>query len=395
MNLFTQAWFYILILAVIGFIIFIVTYEAVGQTNINKPTTPWWVWAILIVSVILFIIAIILYCIAASAEARRYEIALACGEIQPPAPKVIVCPTKKCQEQVEVCSQPIELSQPSLAMQVAQQTGEVVMIPPQNCYNPIRHCPPKQVIVQRQACVEQPQPVYIQQPPQVEEIIVERPSPIQEVIVERPSPIQEVIVERPSPIQEVIVERSQPIQEVIVERPRPIQEVIVERPSPIQEVIVERPQPIYVQRPMCAPIIPECPQPTYVWPPLCQPEPAYIPPPPEVPVCEEAVVIPEESVTTEEVTTTTRTVTISPEPIVTTTVIQPRPIRTTVTTVGPPVTVRNIVTGPPQRLSDSTLAGVAATRAPNVSPSSVAVIQNATGRRVTPQNSLRSLAPEL
>jgi len=99
MNPITTIWFWLLILSIIGFIIGLIGFETSGETTGNNTTTPAWIWVILILSLIFFIIAFILYIVDLAAYNRCMEIAEACGELPPPEPKKkIVCPKIECVE---------------------------------------------------------------------------------------------------------------------------------------------------------------------------------------------------------------------------------------------------------------------------------------------------------
>lgn len=62
MNLLKEAWFWLVIIGVIGFIVSAIGYET---TRVNSTTTqssvPAWVWAIMIVSVVLVFIGVVIF----------------------------------------------------------------------------------------------------------------------------------------------------------------------------------------------------------------------------------------------------------------------------------------------------------------------------------------------
>jgi len=56
MNPFTKIWFWLLILSIIGFVATIIMFETLGQTSDNV-----WTWTVFVISIILFMLAFILY----------------------------------------------------------------------------------------------------------------------------------------------------------------------------------------------------------------------------------------------------------------------------------------------------------------------------------------------
>jgi hypothetical protein len=111
LNPFKKVWFWILILCIIGFIISLSTFESMGQTTTGTQT-PMWIWVIFGISILLWIVALVLYSIDVAATKRRVEIAEACGELPAPPPKKkIECPKKQCVEKkVITCQKPCDNS---------------------------------------------------------------------------------------------------------------------------------------------------------------------------------------------------------------------------------------------------------------------------------------------
>ena len=93
MNPFTKIWFWLLVISIIGFIISLIFFEIMGQTAPDNDSTPAWIWIIFILSIIIFIIAFVLYAIDIAGYHRKMEIAEACGEVIPKIEKKkIECP---------------------------------------------------------------------------------------------------------------------------------------------------------------------------------------------------------------------------------------------------------------------------------------------------------------
>lgn len=61
MNVLTTAWFWVLILSIIFFIIAVIMFQRYGQVNTNATSTPGWVWALFALAFILLLIAFILF----------------------------------------------------------------------------------------------------------------------------------------------------------------------------------------------------------------------------------------------------------------------------------------------------------------------------------------------
>jgi len=96
MNPFVKIWVWLLIFSVIGFIAAFVGSEFRSQSASGEIVTPGWIWIVFIISIILFVIAFILYCLDIAAYQKRMEIAEACGELLPK--KKMTCPKPKCTE---------------------------------------------------------------------------------------------------------------------------------------------------------------------------------------------------------------------------------------------------------------------------------------------------------
>ena len=97
MNPFYKLWFWLLIMSIVGYLVAFAMYETFGQTNTAESVTPVWIWVILGVAFLFSIAALVLYIIDYNAEKKKYEIAVACGEIIPEVPKPIECPKKQCE----------------------------------------------------------------------------------------------------------------------------------------------------------------------------------------------------------------------------------------------------------------------------------------------------------
>lgn len=97
MNPLIKVWFWLLILSIIGFIISLFLFERFGQTNTRDSSTEWWIWVILILSVVIWTIALILYILDVVDYNNHMELLEACGELPPPPPKKkIECLEEKC-----------------------------------------------------------------------------------------------------------------------------------------------------------------------------------------------------------------------------------------------------------------------------------------------------------
>jgi len=106
MNPFSKIWFWLLILSIIGFILSFVFFETMGETATGNTSTPSWIWIIFILSVVLFIIAFILYSIDMNKYYCCLETAKASGEL-PSCPETkCPCPEMKCPEPKKPCPQP-------------------------------------------------------------------------------------------------------------------------------------------------------------------------------------------------------------------------------------------------------------------------------------------------
>lgn len=98
LNPFKKVWFWILILCIIGFIVSLSLFESMGQTATGS-STPIWIWVLFGISILLWIVALVLYSIDVAATRKRAEIAEACGELPPePVKKKVECPKKQCLE---------------------------------------------------------------------------------------------------------------------------------------------------------------------------------------------------------------------------------------------------------------------------------------------------------
>lgn len=97
MNPLMKLWFWLLILSILGILIALISFEAVGQTNSQNTSTPIWIWVVFGLGFLFWVIALILYALDVAAYNKKMIIAEACGELPPPpAKKKIECPKKDC-----------------------------------------------------------------------------------------------------------------------------------------------------------------------------------------------------------------------------------------------------------------------------------------------------------
>jgi hypothetical protein len=99
MNPAAHAWFWLLIISIIGFILTFIFFEVWGGSNTGNANIPMWLWILFIVFFVIFIIAFILYAVKVSQYHKARAIAEACGELPSPRKQSIVeCPKKECVE---------------------------------------------------------------------------------------------------------------------------------------------------------------------------------------------------------------------------------------------------------------------------------------------------------
>lgn len=246
-----KAWFWLLILSIIGLILVFIFFELFGQLSPNNTTTPSWIWILFIVVVIIFIIAFILFIIDIIRYYRELEIAEACGELPPPCPKKIVCPRKCIKTEVvacpdkDRCGNPIVLGppviverppvvQPPCNQLVAQPVAQTIYEP-----IPITMLPPmQQPVIMPQPMVVQspvPQPVFAQPP--VTQPLTVQPIPGQDI------PIEAISVSVPVGIPTIAVPKPLPCPEIPVPCPR-ITKVAVQ---PTIVAVNEVPPPVPVK----------------------------------------------------------------------------------------------------------------------------------------------------
>lgn len=104
MNVLKKAWFWLLLISIVAFIVGFILFETQGQTSSGKIVTPWWVWMVFGVALGLFIIALIMYLFDVAAYHRQREIAIACGEWVFPEERKIECPKKCVKKEVIECA---------------------------------------------------------------------------------------------------------------------------------------------------------------------------------------------------------------------------------------------------------------------------------------------------
>lgn len=131
MNPFTKVWFWLLLLSILGFIITFILFETMGLTVTGEETASAWIWIVFIVSVILVIIAFILYSIDMNEYYRQLEIAEACGLLPPPCPKKkIECPLKCTETKLVECPKSCNTEQSKQALSVPETIQVQPLVPP-------------------------------------------------------------------------------------------------------------------------------------------------------------------------------------------------------------------------------------------------------------------------
>jgi hypothetical protein len=99
MGVFNTWWFWLLILAIVGFIIAFTSYETLSNSwepDFNPDaSTPFWIWIVFGISMLLFIISAALYWWGAIAEYKQHLLDVACGKVKPQE-EVLVCPPDPC-----------------------------------------------------------------------------------------------------------------------------------------------------------------------------------------------------------------------------------------------------------------------------------------------------------
>jgi len=127
---FMKLWFWLLIFSIIGFIVYVVSFEQ-QQAAYDKSTIPSWSWVILILSIFFLIISFILYRLDVSAYYKKRDIAIACGEIpaEPPKP-VLKCPKKDHLQKI-ICKQtkPIPCANSTTEQHIFYKTNQHPHIP--------------------------------------------------------------------------------------------------------------------------------------------------------------------------------------------------------------------------------------------------------------------------
>ncbi len=81
MNPFTKVWFWLMIISIIGIIVSAILFEQYSQITLSQTYVPAWLWVILGISLVLFIISFILYCVEVAAYYKRLAAAEECGTI--------------------------------------------------------------------------------------------------------------------------------------------------------------------------------------------------------------------------------------------------------------------------------------------------------------------------
>lgn len=113
-----------------------VLFETQGQTTSGKITTPFWVWAVFIAALVLFIIALILYLVDVADYHRKREIAEACGEIVPVTKKKIECPKNCVKKEIVECSEKQPCSDKKTKIVVSEQLVDRPTLPQQQVQVP-------------------------------------------------------------------------------------------------------------------------------------------------------------------------------------------------------------------------------------------------------------------
>jgi hypothetical protein len=291
LNPVTKAWFWLLIISIIGLILTFIFFEILGQLSPSNTTTPSWIWIFFIVVVIVFIIALILFIIDIVRYYRELEIAEACGLLPPPCPKKIICP-KQCIETKIVtcpdkdrCGNPIDLGPPIIVEQPIQKPScaQPIIKPP--CEQPVIRSPCERLPVATSIPVmvmpsvapfpaELAQPLFVQPIPgqaiPVESVAVSARLPgsftVTEVVPRCP-PVAQVIPKCPLrapaiPTPSTMVTVQEPQRVIIRETPvQPSIMAVRQMPSvplyqstiPVQEVPVQAPQmgmsPVFTSAP--------------------------------------------------------------------------------------------------------------------------------------------------
>jgi hypothetical protein len=124
MNAVYNYWFWLAIIAIILIIIAYSLTETVGASFGNNPSTPWWVWLVWGIGLILLTVAFIWCCVYQSNAYRAKKLAEACNPT-PKEEKIIACPVPKscgcvnkcgCSAKAKLVSVPMDFPAPAVPM---------------------------------------------------------------------------------------------------------------------------------------------------------------------------------------------------------------------------------------------------------------------------------------